>query len=112
MLSRSEAEHRNGPADLCRLLAIIREEAEVALGESEQAGVIVGVGDLVGSKGFVPELAIGVGDEIVLPLRVLASCVVRGHDDHVASVVEIGDLRLADLAALGARRWSASQKGR
>ena len=97
---RSKTDHRNLAADLCGFCPVVGEAGLVALGEPVEAGVLVGIGDLGGAESLVAQLALGMRDEVVVPLRVLVASVVGRDDDHVGPVVKVGDLRLADLPAL------------
>ena len=100
-LTRLESEDGNLPADGGRFGPVIAVPGVDPLGQLVQPLVFVGIVDLGGRKTRPAELAFGMGLQVVAPLRVLASPVVRGEPDYVSG----GTNGTVPLAVGTAGRW-------
>jgi hypothetical protein len=85
-----EPKDRNLPADMCCLHAVVPVSGVDVLGEHVQAYVVVGIGNLCCDKFLVTQLAFGDRLQVVVPPRMLRFRPIRGDQDRVRPVVEVG----------------------
>src|ERR1700756_4053512 len=112
-LLRLEAEDGDLPPHKRRLGAIVAVPGVNLLRERKQERVLVRIGDLGRDEFIAAELACGVCLQVVIPVRVAGSPVVRRDENRVTPVVEVGQLDHSRLTrpGTGAHEWCAGDHG-